>query len=95
MKVKTLEKKILKAMDKRPKQYVNIERYQETYVGGGYRPIYEMNISAGYYVDAENSAEIFQKRIAITHSDLHKLIILAAAKLDDLLDDFTSVVEIQ
>jgi hypothetical protein len=87
--------KILKAMHKRPEQYVRIDRYQETYMDNYDEPLYELDIAAGYKRQFnDNGKEIIQKMISITMDDMKKLIIVAAAKLDDLLDDFNSVTEI-
>ena len=94
MKIKTIADKILKAMHKRPDQYVRIDRYQETYMDSYDEPLYELDIAAGYYDKGEEVTAIFQKSISITMDDMKKLIIVAAAKLDDLLDDFNSVTEI-
>lgn len=94
MKIKTIADKILKAMHKRPEQYVRIDRYQETYMDSYDEPIYELDIAAGYKPPFGDNSEIDQKMISITMDDIKKLIIVAAAKLDDLLDDFNSVTEI-
>lgn len=95
MKVETIANKILKAMHKRPDQYVRIDRYQETYMDSYDEPIYELDIAAGYKNPfRENDYEVVQKVISITMDDMKKLIIVAAVKLDDLLDDFNSVTEI-
>lgn len=95
MRVKRIADKILKAMHKRPDQYVRIDRYQETYMDSYDEPLYELDIAAGYYVKAEEDTAIIQKAISITMDDIKKLIVVAAAKLDDLLDDFNSVTEIK
>ena len=97
MKTKKIADKILKAMYKRPGQYVRIDRYQETYIDDGYnRPLYELDIAAGYTNPfGKDEYEIIQKSISITMDDIKKLIFVAAAKLDDLLDDFNSVTEIK
>lgn len=94
MKIKTIADKILKAMHKRPDQYVRIDRYQETYMDSYNEPIYELDIAAGYKPPFGDSGEVVQKMISITMDDIKKLIIVAAVKLDDLLDDFNSVTEI-
>lgn len=97
MKVKRIAKRILKAMYKRPALYVRIDRYQETYVDSYNKPVYELDVAAGYYVNdlAKDNIEVVQKVISINMDDMKKLIFVAAAKLDDLLDDFNSVTEIQ
>lgn len=94
MKVGVIANKILKAMHKRPDQYVRIDRYQETYMDSYDEPIYELDIAAGYKSPFSDKDEITQKAISITMDDMKKLIIVAAVKLDDLLDDFNSVTEI-
>ena len=94
MKIQTIADKILKAMHKRPDQYVRIDRYQETYMDTYDEPIYELDIAAGYKSPFGDSGEVVQKMISITMDDIKKLIIVAAVKLDDLLDDFNSVTEI-
>jgi hypothetical protein len=82
-------------MHKRPDQYVRIDRYQETYMDNYDEPLYELDIAAGYNTAFnEGNIKIFQKMISITMDDMKKLIIVAAVKLDDLLDDFNSVTEI-
>ena len=95
MKVGAIADKILKAMHKRPDQYVRIDRYQETYMDSYDDPLYELDIAAGYKTPFGDNSEIVQKMISITMDDMKKLIIVAAAKLDDLLDDFNSVTEIK
>lgn len=93
--IKRIADKILKAMHKRPEQYVRIDRYQETYMDNYDEPLYELDIAAGYKRPFnDNGKEIIQKAISITMDDIKKLIVVAAAKLDDLLDDFNSVTEI-
>lgn len=95
MRVKRIADKILKAMYKRPEQYVRIDRYQETYIDGYDEPLYELDIAAGFYKNPLNDdGEIVQRVISITMDDINKLIIVAAVKLDDLLDDFNSITEI-
>ena len=95
MRVKRIADKILKAMHKRPNQYVRIDRYQETYVGDYNEPLYELDIAAGYdNIPFSDDGEIVQRVISITMDDINKLIIVAAVKLDDLLDDFNSITEI-
>ena len=94
MKVRVIADKILKAMHKRPDQYVRIDRYQETYMDSYDEPIYELDIAAGYKSPFGEKDEVVQKMISITMEDMKKLIIVAAVKLDDLLDDFNSVTEI-
>ena len=84
MNVGVIAGKILKAMHKRPDQYVRIDRYQETYIDSYDDPLYELDIAAGYKTPFGDNSEIVQK-----------MIIVAAAKLDDLLDDFNSVTEIK
>ena len=79
-------------MHKRPDQYVRIDRYTETYLEDYDEPTYSINMAAGY-TGLDNN--IVQKAINITMDDLKRLIIVAAAKLDDLLDDFNSVTEIK
>ena len=92
MKVGVIANKILKAMHKRPDQYVRIDRYTETYLEDYDEPTYSINMAAGY-TGLDNN--IVQKAINITMDDLKRLIIVAAAKLDDLLDEIDSVTEIQ
>ena len=84
-------------MHRRPEQYVRIDRYQETYDDDYNNPLYELDIAAGYYGNdfVKDTSEIVQKAISITMDDIKKLIIVAAVKLDDLLDDFNSVTEIK
>lgn len=94
MKVGVIADKILKAMHKRPDQYVRIDRYQETYMDSYDEPIYELDIAAGYKSPFGEKDEVVQKMISIIMDDMKKLIIVAAVKLDDLLDDFNSVTEI-
>ena len=94
MKVGVIADKILKAMHKRPGQYVRIDRYQETYMDSYDEPLYELDIAAGYKPPFGEKDEVVQKMISITMDDMKKLIIVAAVKLDDLLDDFNSVTEI-
>lgn len=94
MNVGVIAGKILKAMHKRPDQYVRIDRYQETYMDSYDEPLYELDIAAGYKPPFGDSGEVTQKMISITMDDMKKLIIVAAVKLDDLLDDFNSVTEI-
>ena len=95
MRVKRIADKILKAMYKRPEQYVRIDRYQETYIDGYDEPLYELDIAAGFFIIFLNDdGEIVQRVISITMDDINKLIIVAAVKLDDLLDDFNSITEI-
>jgi hypothetical protein len=95
MKVGVIADKILKAMHKRPSQYVRIDRYQETYMDSYDEPLYELDIAAGYKPPVGEKDEVVQKMISITMDDMKKLIIVAAVKLDDLLDDFNSVTEIK
>jgi hypothetical protein len=95
MKVGVIADKILKAMHKRPEQYVRIDRYQETYMDSYDEPLYELDIAAGYKSPFGEKDEVVQKMISITMDDMKKLIIVAAVKLDDLLDDFNSVTEIK
>ena len=92
MKVGVIANKILKAMHKRPDQYVRIDRYTETYLETYDEPTYSIDMAAGY-TSLDN--KVIQKAINITMDDLKRLIIVAAAKLDDLLDDFNSVTEIK
>ena len=92
MKVGVIANKILKAMHKRPDQYVRIDRYTETYLEDYDEPTYSINMAAGY-TGLDNN--IVQKAINITMDDLKRLIIVAAAKLDDLLDEIDSVTEIK
>ena len=79
-------------MHKRPDQYVRIDRYTETYLEDYDEPTYSINMAAGY-TGLDNN--IVQKAINITMDDLKRLIIVAAAKLDDLLDEIDSVTEIK
>lgn len=88
MKVATIEKKLLKNLSKRPNQYVRIDRYQETYLENYKDILYELDIYAGW---TDKNDFIHQRGISITANNLKKLIIVAAFKLDDLLDDYNSV----
>lgn len=92
MKVGAIANKILKAMHKRPDQYVRIDRYIETYMDSYDDPTYSIDMAAGY-IGLDN--KVIQKAINITMDDLKRLIIVAAAKLDDLLDEIDSVTEIK
>lgn len=88
MKVARIEKKILKNLSKRPNSYVRIDRYQETYLENYKDILYELDIYAGW---TDKNDFIHQRGISITSNNLKKLIIVAAFKLDDLLDDFNSI----
>lgn len=88
MKVATIEKKIKKLMAERIGGYVRIDRYQERYLDN-YKDIeYTMDIYAGWENDMEG---IRQVGISIRCCNLKQLIVVAAFKLDDLLDDFNSL----
>lgn len=86
MRIKRLEKKILKLLDLGHNQYVNVERYQVHYMPEG--TIYDMDIAAGFETANE---KIVQHRVRVEITSLKYVHVIVATALADVFYEIQTV----